>query len=56
MKFVRICIVGGFKCWVDRVDNLPVIFKEAPEGEEYRITVIEMTKEEYEALPEFTGP
>jgi len=61
-KYVSITLADGGSSYLHPVSeplNLALLFgdngEDAPVGEEYVMTLIEMTKEEIEALPEFDG-
>ncbi len=56
-QFVRISLVGGgiYIQPLDELINLLDEIKDAEAGEEWHIQKIEMTKEDYEDLPEFMG-
>jgi hypothetical protein len=47
---------GANKCTEKKFEDLAVWFEEAEPGEVYTIEVGEMTEDEYNKLPEFTGP
>ena len=47
---------GATKCVEKEIHDLAFWFEEASPGDVIKITVKEMTQEEYNALPEFTGP
>lgn len=56
-QFVRIFLVGG-GVYVQPLDELHHVLdeiKESEPGSEWHIKMIEMTQEDYDNLPEFTG-
>ncbi len=55
MKVVKIQPVG-FKGWFSELENLKSAFEEAEIGEKFLVTVFEMSQEDFDLLPEFTGP
>ena len=40
----------------DKIENIILWLEESMPGDSIRIDILEMTKEEYDALPEYMGP
>ncbi len=56
-QFVRVFLIGG-GVYIQPIDDLAGlldVIKEAEVGEVWHIERIEMTQEDYDKLPEFTG-
>ena len=43
-------------CCEDKIENVIPWLEESIPGDSLRIDILEMTKEEYDALPEYMGP
>ena len=55
MKVYKVTPWGCNSCIEKRPEDVAEVLREAEEGETIFINVIEMTEEEYEALPESMG-
>lgn len=56
MKFIKIT-PENYNGWIERIDENKTIFlQDVKPGEKFQIEVLEMTQEEFDNLPEFTGP
>jgi len=46
---------GLTPCYEDKIENIILWLEESMPGDSIRIDILEMTKEEYDALPEYMG-
>jgi len=53
--YYKIQTMGGSNSVIDSLENIQDYLKESEAGEVWTITVLEMTDEEYKALPESDG-
>lgn len=53
--YYKIQTMGGSNSVIDSLENIQEYLKESEAGEVWTITVLEMTDEEYKALPESDG-
>lgn len=57
-RFVKIKSLSQGSSYIERfrdLHNIVDMMEAAPEGDGYEIVVVEMTEEEFEAMPEFDG-
>ena len=55
MRIYKVTVQGLGLCCKNCIEDIKVLFEEANIGEIFEVQVLEMTKEEYDALPEFMG-
>lgn len=55
VRIYKVTVQGLGLCCKNCIEDIKVLFEEANIGEIFEVQVLEMTKEEYDALPEFMG-